>query len=139
MSLIGDRDRARAASSLRRHYLQGRLSLEEFSDRLELALRARSDSDLRPALHNLPAPWQNVHEVVLPAARAASRTAARAVALLALLTVWTLFSVVLLVGFAIALVIGGPSVTELIGFPLVWLLATYGLWRLWAHTGTPRA
>jgi len=139
MDLIGDHDRARAATSLRRHYLQGRLSLEEFSDRVEVALRARSDSDLRPALENLPAPWQNLHEAVLPAARAASRTVARAAALLALLTVWSVFSIVLLVAFAIALVIGGPSVMELVGFPLVWLLATYGLWRLWLHTGTRRA
>jgi hypothetical protein len=139
MSLIGDQDRARAAASLRRHYVQGRLSVEEFADRLEVALRARSDSDLRPALENLPAPWQNLQEVVVPTARAASRAVGRAAALLALLTVWMLFSVVLLVAFGAALLIDGPSVAEVLGFPLVWLLATYGLWRLWGHTGERRA
>jgi len=139
MGLIGDGDRARAANSLRRHYVQGRLSVEEFADRLDVALRARSDSDLRPALDNLPAPWQNLHEVVVPAAREASRAVGRAVALLALLAVWTLFSIVLLVAFAAALLMDGPSLAEVVGFPLVWLLATYGLWRLWLHTGTRRA
>jgi Flp pilus assembly protein TadB len=139
MSRIGDRDRDRAATALRRHYLQGRLSVEEFSERLELALRARSDRELGPVLRDLPAPWQNLHEVVGPAAKAAKHTVARAGILLALLTFWALFSLVLLVAFGIALLVDGPSTVEVFGFPLVWVAATYGLWRFWQHTGARRA
>ena len=124
---------------MRRHYVQGRLSVDEFAERLELALRASSDRELRPVLRDLPAPWQNLQDVVGPAAKAAKDTVARAGILLALLTFWALFSLVLLLAFAIALLVDGPSTLEVFGFPLAWLAATYGLWRLWQHTGARRA
>lgn len=139
MALVGDRDRDRAAMSLRRHYLQGRLSADELAERTELALRARSDRDLRVALRDLPPPWRTFEEVIVPAARAASRTAARAAVLLALMSFWSIASVVLLLAFVVALLVNGPSLSEVVGFPLVWVGLSYGLWRLWQHGGTPHA
>ena len=41
-------------SLLRRHLLSGRLTAEEFEDRVDEALRARSAADLRNALRSLP-------------------------------------------------------------------------------------
>ncbi len=139
MNRIGDRDRDRVAASLRRHYLQGRLSVEEFAERTELTLRARSDRDLRLALHELPSLWRSLDEIVGPAAKAAAQTAARAVVLLALMSFWGFLSLVLLLAFAIALLINGPSLTEVVGFPLAWLGLTYGLWRVWQRSGERRA
>ena len=40
-------------------------------------------------------------------------------------------SFLIMVAFAVSLVVDGPSVVELIVFPLLWLLATYGLLRMW--------
>ena len=54
MALIGDRDRDHAAARLKQHYLRGRLSLEELTERLEVALTARRDRDVRVALSGLP-------------------------------------------------------------------------------------
>ena len=139
MALVGDRDRDRAATSLRRHYLQGRLSADELAERTELALRARSDRDLRIALRDLPPPWRNFEDVVVPAARAASRAATRALVLLALMSFWSIASLVLLLAFVVALIVNGPSVSEVVGFPLVWVGLSYGLWRLWQHGGTRQA
>ena len=59
MSLIGDRERDRAALELRRHYLRGRLSVEELDRRVSLAVAARSSRDLGRALRDLPAPWRD--------------------------------------------------------------------------------
>ncbi len=139
MALVGDRDRDRAATSLRRHYLQGRLSADELAERTELALRARFDRDLHVALRDLPPSWRNFEDVIVPAARAASRTAARAVVLLALMSFWGVASLVLLLAFVVALVVNGPSLSEVVGFPLVWVGLSYGLWRLWQHGGTREA
>ncbi len=139
MALVGDRDRDRAATSLRRHYLQGRLSADELAERTELALRARSDRDLRGALRDLPPSWRDFEDVVVPAAKAATRTAARAVVLLALMSFWSLASLVLLLAFVVALVVNGPSLSEVVGFPLLWAGLTYGLWRLWQRGGTREA
>ena len=57
MALPAEHDRNRAAASLRRHYLLGRLSVDELSDRLDLAFAARNQRELRQAFRGLPAPW----------------------------------------------------------------------------------
>jgi uncharacterized membrane protein len=136
--LVGDRERERAAVSLRRHYVSGRLTFEEFMHRTEIALRARSASDLRTALRDLPLGWNDMPESVHAAARSVGRVAARGALLLALSTVWFVFSFVLLIVFLIALFVNGPSLLEVLGIPLIWLLGTYGLVRTWRH-GAHRA
>ena len=54
MQLAGDGERERAAASLREHFVRGRLTLEELSERTEVALRARSREELRRSLDGLP-------------------------------------------------------------------------------------
>ena len=53
--LVGDAERRAAASDLSTHYEAGRLTLEEFEERLEGVHRARTDLDLHEALRQLPA------------------------------------------------------------------------------------
>jgi hypothetical protein len=49
-----DADRERAVVELREHLVQGRLTLDEFSERIELAYRARSLDELETASSALP-------------------------------------------------------------------------------------
>ena len=51
--LIGDAERTSAATDLRHHYEAGRITLEEFESRLDRVNAARTESDLREALHQL--------------------------------------------------------------------------------------
>jgi Domain of unknown function (DUF1707) len=60
---VSDADRERAVVSLRQHLLAGRLTLDEFSERVEAALQARVGADLACVQQDLPA---------VPAAEAAS-------------------------------------------------------------------
>jgi Domain of unknown function (DUF1707) len=53
---VSDDDREQAVLELREHLVQGRLTLEEFSERVELAYSARSTGDLEAARSALPAP-----------------------------------------------------------------------------------
>jgi hypothetical protein len=52
--LVGDAERASATAELRQHHDAGRLTLEEFEQRLEQVQHARTESDLRAALRQLP-------------------------------------------------------------------------------------
>ena len=53
---IGDAERDRAAELLREHMAQGRLTAEEFDERIEAALTAKVASDLDPLFTDLPGP-----------------------------------------------------------------------------------
>ena len=53
---IGDAERDRAADYLREHMSVGRLSQEEFDERVTAALQARTAADLEPLFGDLPAP-----------------------------------------------------------------------------------
>jgi uncharacterized membrane protein (DUF485 family) len=115
MALIGDRERERAASALREHYLLGRLSVEELTDRLEVALAARRDTEVRLALNDLPATWR-------PPALA--RKAKRLAVIAAVCLLWWTASLILLVGFVTSVALDGLDWTNGILFPALWLLAT---------------
>lgn len=52
---IGDADREAVAARLREHYAQGRLSLEEFNQRLDAAFAATTRSQLSALTRDLPA------------------------------------------------------------------------------------
>lgn len=52
---VSDDDRERAVLELREHLVEGRLTLEEFSERVEVAYRARSAGDLDEVGSALPA------------------------------------------------------------------------------------
>jgi hypothetical protein len=51
---ISDADREAAATSLREHYAQGRLTLEEFNQRLDAAFAAITQSQLHRVTGDLP-------------------------------------------------------------------------------------
>lgn len=51
---IGDADREATAASLREHFAQGRLTHEEFSQRLSAAFAAKTDIDLAKLTDDLP-------------------------------------------------------------------------------------
>jgi hypothetical protein len=53
---IGDAERDSAAELLREHMAQGRLTAEEFDERIEAALTAKVASDLDPLFRDLPGP-----------------------------------------------------------------------------------
>ena len=61
---IGDADREAAATSLREHYAQGRLTLDEFNQRLDAVFAATTQSQLNQITRRSPARR--------PAARAAA-------------------------------------------------------------------
>jgi hypothetical protein len=51
---ISDADRDRAASRLRDHYAEGRLTAEELDERVAAALKAKTAGDLRRVMSDLP-------------------------------------------------------------------------------------
>jgi hypothetical protein len=60
---VGDAEREKVATSLREHYARGRLTLEEFQQRLDAVFAAKTDTDLGKVTGDLPhtdpyaAPW----------------------------------------------------------------------------------
>jgi hypothetical protein len=133
----GDRDRERAAVTLREHYVRGRLTLDEFSSRIGTVLTARSKEELGHALWGLPVSLFAVLPVGLDPYELASRgrhvaRAALRGALLVFLTgVYVLFSFSLLLVLGLTLLVHGASIAVLIGFLVVWLIPTWLLSRLW--------
>ena len=132
--LAGDRERERATAALQEHYVRGRLTLEELSDRSGRALTARSRAEIRRALSDLPV-FADPGEL---AARGRSlvQSAARGAMLVVFTGAYLVFSFVLLLVFGLTLLLNGASATVLVGFLLVWLVPTYLLSRLW-HRPAP--
>lgn len=54
---IADSDRDRVVALLRLHCTEGRLTLDEFSDRVGAVYEARTAHDLDEVVHDLPVPW----------------------------------------------------------------------------------
>ena len=134
--LAGDSDRERATAALQEHYVGGRLTLEELSDRTGRVLAARSRAEIRRALSDLPL-FGDSSELA-----ARGRLLVQSVARGAMLVVFTgayiVFSFVLLLVFALTLLLSGASGTALVGFLLVWLVPTYLLSRVWRRPAPDR-
>ena len=64
---VGDAEREAVASQLREHYADGRLTLDELNERLDLALSAKTRADLNGVMRDLPATPRQV--VPAPPAR----------------------------------------------------------------------
>jgi Flp pilus assembly protein TadB len=126
--LAGDRDRERATAALQEHYVGGRLTLEELSDRTGRVLAARSRAEIRRSLSDLP--------ILEARARSFMQSVARGAMLVLFTGAYLVFSVVLLLVFALTLLLTGASGAAFVGFLLVWLVPTYLLARLW-HRATP--
>jgi Flp pilus assembly protein TadB len=100
--------------------------MDELAQRLETALRARSGTQLRSALNDLPAAGVQSPVRML---RNAAIVASAAV-------IWLFWSVGILVAFIAWLVSNGPSLAGLLVFPLLWV----GLsWLLWSGSRRRRA
>ena len=56
---ITDGERDRVVALLRLHCTEGRISLDEFSDRAGLAYAANSSDELDRVVHDLPVPWKD--------------------------------------------------------------------------------
>ncbi len=54
--LVSDADRARVSAQLREHYEAGRLTLDEFQERLDETHSARTEAQLERVLRQLPSP-----------------------------------------------------------------------------------
>ncbi len=148
----GDTDRDRAVAALQRHHQAGRLTAEEFEDRMGAALAATWLDELPPLLVDLPeehsgAPGsqrptdgpvgsrpgsEHEHPVGSPWARGGPSRRGRGP--------WPLLPVVVL-----ALVVTGSVAAVAHGhfpFPLLWLALVALWWRPWwlrrAWSGRPR-
>lgn len=124
MGLVGARDRELTAVALRRHYVNGRLSLAELEERLQLAVRARTRSELRAASLGLPPGWLDVDELRRRGVRA-KRAAVRGAITLA----WIFLTFILLVAFGASTLEHGVDSVATLTVCAVWLLVTLFAWR----------
>jgi hypothetical protein len=130
---VGDRDRELATAALRRHFVAGRLSAAELSDRAGLALRALSRDDLDLAMGDLPLVWEDLPAGVQLAARKLSRVVRRVTLLLALVGLWLIVSLALALALGTALVAGAPPSTALGVYLVALALTSLASWGLWRH------
>ena len=131
--LVGDSERDGAANELRRHYSEGRLTVDELALRLEAALRARTRPQLRSVLNDLPAlrRWTEAEGL-----RAPVRAVRNAAIVLGTAVIWFFWSAGLFVAFVAWLAENGPSLSALLVFPLLWFAVS---WLLWSGSRRRRA
>jgi hypothetical protein len=134
--LVGDRDREQTAAALRRHFAQGRLSLTELSERVDLTLRARTRDDLSRALRDLPLAWEELPAIVQNTARRVQRGFRRTRFFFVVLRVWSKLSFALAVVLGVALVAGAPAGTALGAFALAWACASFAAWHVWRRAAS---
>jgi uncharacterized protein DUF1707 len=121
MSLVGDHERERAARTLQKHYVAGRLDETQLAERLDTVLRARSSWDIAYALRRLP--W--LEELV--------GRVKHGLVVVAIAAVWLMLSLAMLVAFVAWVVANGATLGGLIAFPAVWLFLSALLYRQARH------
>ncbi len=124
MALVSTTERESAAEALRRHYVNGRLTLDEFSDRMRIALKARRGWELRRALWGLPPVWRDPDEM-----RRIAREAKRRIVIAVVAMLWVLASLVLLLSFGMSALVHGPTTGDVVGYPVAWLVVTVLAWQ----------
>ena len=97
---IGDAERDRAISTLSDHFAAGRLSREELDERVDQAMQARFDADLRPLFADLPRPERTA--AVRPAPAYPPALA------MAFATLFWLIPLLLILGLIAAVITGAP-------------------------------
>jgi hypothetical protein len=118
-----DADRQKVADQLKYALDEGRLSLNEYDDRVRLAYASKTYKELLLLVTDLPQPGLNSAEVTARRRSAERREARRLpTALLVLWTIWAAFAVVNLVAFGLVEMTVGGSVYP---WP-VWLLVPGG-------------
>ena len=126
---IGDAERDRAIAALGDHFAAGRLSREEFDERVETAMQARFDDDIDPLFADLPVPVPVPEQVVAGPRRPAVWP----------ILMW-LMPLVLLAAVITAMLVNAPFI--LWGF--FWVFLFSGLWRRrqyprYRYPGPPRS
>jgi DUF1707 SHOCT-like domain len=125
----GDGDRERAAAALQEHYVRGRLTVEELSERTGRVLAARSRGEILWALRGLP--FFPDRDELAARGRAVLQNAKRGIMLALFTAAYLMFSFTLLVGFAVTALVQGVTAVVLLVFLVVWLVPTFLLSRLW--------
>lgn len=123
---IGDAERDAAISDLAEHYAAGRLDQEEYDERTDQALSARTDADLGPLFVDLPARGSAQQSEERPSRRQARRP-------LPSLPLPVLPFLVLAVAL-VAVLPGPPWPLFVVGW--LWFFGAFG--RRWSHGHRPR-
>jgi uncharacterized protein DUF1707 len=124
VAYVSSRERDSAAEALRGHFVSGRLTLDEFTDRVRLALVARHTRDLRRALRGLPPAWRDGDEV-----RRVARAAKRGAVVAIVTALWLAVSLVLLIAFAATAITSTVTTSDAVGYPVAWLIVSALAWR----------
>ncbi|WP_449060659.1 DUF1707 SHOCT-like domain-containing protein [Planomonospora algeriensis] len=116
-----DDDRDRIASVLREHYAQGRLTVEEFDERLEQLYASRTYGELATLTSDLPDVDLRAMREVAPRRPEAKAETVRT----RLLAMWAPWAVAVSINWAIWLAVG---VGDGLDFPYPWPLWVMGPW-----------
>ena len=131
MPLVGDPERDRAVSILRRAYANGYLELDQLEPRVDAAIRARSGRDLASSVRGIPGGQLElaVDGYVLPAVRAGTlglRVRVVRFLLWVVYASWAALSLVLLGIFSVWALVAGPPIAAGAALLVVWLIASAG-------------
>jgi Domain of unknown function (DUF1707) len=133
-----DADRDRAAALLREHHAAGRLTAEEFHDRMDKALEAKTLGELDELMADLPAidlyrlPHESMPrfppstgQSLLPADPAGSHSPAKFTPGTVAMGAWAAVTAALVAVWAVAAVVGGGTWFPwwaLVAIPWIWVL-----------------
>lgn len=138
MFLVADADRERGLALLRRHYAEGRLTVEELAERVDAAARARTTTELRTALRDLPggvALSELAPRVIAfrdtPAGASIVHRAARTMIGIALVAAWLGTTLLTLATLGVVALVVGASSALAAGFTLAWVAISWVFWRIW--------
>jgi hypothetical protein len=127
---IGDVERDRAISVLSDHFAAGRLTREELDERVDRAMQARFDADLRPLFADLPRPEPTA--TVRPGAPAYPSPLAVAFA-----TLFWLLPLLLVIGVLTAVLAGAPWILWGVLWVVI-LMKVFGRRHRSYHSQRPR-
>jgi hypothetical protein len=132
VALASDRDREIAARALSRHYVSGRLSLDDLNRRLEAVLGARRPHEIVSALRDLPPVWRDRDEIQRLGSTAKA-VAKRGVFLGVVAAGWVTINAMLLIAFVAAAALGVITPLEAMLLPAAWVMTTFVAFRIARH------
>lgn len=132
MAIPSDHDRELAVRALGRHYVSGRLSVDDLNRRLGAVLRARRRHEIASAFGDLPPVWRDREELER-LGRAATSVVKRGVYLGAVAAAWMTINAMLLVAFVVAAAVHAITPLEVVLLPVAWLATTVIAFRAARH------